>query len=298
MLRKNLSIALSLIGLFSLAMPRANAIEVSISPPRLEVEMNGKNRTQSININNLGKQPIEMRVYVRSWTTNEENKLQEIESNEQSLDQWIVFTPSRFTIQPGRSQTIRFAIRPKVQPKSGEHRAVFYFEQIPPESQNQAAVVTIARLGAIVYAYAGEIKRVGMLNSVNVNSKPNAVTAVFDISSSGNAHVRMRGQYAVWRAANYPGASATKPLPDVGNSQAKLPNDVLQVGTLELPAVLPATRRQLLLPIAKKLPPGNYILDLNGELSGVSIDKGIPFTVPASAATTKPATKSVTATTK
>ena len=84
-------------------------------------------------------------------------------------------------------------------------------------------------------------------------------------------------------------SSATKPL-NTSNSKAKLPDNVLDVGSLELPPVLPSSRRQLLLSISKKLPPGNYVLDLNGDLSGTPIDKGIPFTVPAVTTKVQPAT--------
>jgi P pilus assembly chaperone PapD len=290
MIRKITGIALSLISLLALEMPSATAIEVAVTPPRIEVEINRKTRTQSIKIVNFSSKPAEMKAYVRSWTTREDNELQVVESTEQTLDQWVVFTPSRFTIPPNSTQTIRFAIRPKVQPTPGEHRAVLYLEEIPPENQNSQGVITVARLGVVIYAYAGEVKRVGVLNSVNVDTKPNGMTAVFDVSSTGNAHVRMRGQYAIYPAAKYPGASATKPLTDLGNSKAKLPVNVLEIGNLESSPVLPATRRRLFQSIAKKLPPGNYVLDINGELSGTSIDKGIPFTVPAAATTSQPAT--------
>ena len=297
MFQKITGMALSLIGVLSLGMPNANALEVSVSPPRLEVEINGKTRSQSINIVNLSSEPVEMRASIGTWTMSEDNKVQEVESSEQSLDQWIVFTPSRFTIPPRHSQTVRFAIRPKVKPAAGEHRAMLYLEEIPSGKQDSEGVTTVGRLGVVIYGYAGEIKRVGVLNSVNVEAKSDKVTAVFDVSSTGNAHVRMKGQYAIYRAANYPGASATKPV-NTNNSKAKLPDNVLDVGSLELPPVLPSNRRQLLLSISKKLPPGNYVLDLNGELSGTPIDKGIPFTVPAATGNAEPATKPVTSSKK
>ncbi|KAF3889046.1 MULTISPECIES: fimbrial biogenesis chaperone [Nostocales] len=280
-------IALSLIGALALGIPIATAMEVGVSPPRFEIEFNNKTRTQSLNVTNLSSKPVEMKAYVRTWTTTEDNKFQEAQSTEQSLDRWIVFTPSRFTIPPRSSQTIRFEIRPKVKPSPGEHRAVLYLEEVPPGGEDSQAVVAIGRLGVVIYGYSGEIKRVGALNSVRVDTKPNGATAVFDISSTGNAHVRVKGQYAIWSAAKYPGAAATKALPDVENPQAKLPENVLNAGLLDFSAVLPGTRRQLLLPISKKLPPGKYVLDINGDLSGTRIDQGIPFTIPASSATQK-----------
>ena len=153
-------------------------------------------------------------------------------------------------------------------------------------------------MGVAIFGYAGEIKKVGVLNSINVDSKPNGVQAIFDVSSKGNAHVKMKGQYAIWPAAKYPGAKATQELKKSRNQPVKLPENVIYAGRLTNSPVLADTRRQLVMPIKKKLPPGNYVLDINGELGGVPIDKGIPFTVPATASVPKPALAPTTSGTK
>jgi P pilus assembly chaperone PapD len=286
------SIALSVIAALAFGIPSATAIEVGVSPPRFELEMNGKRSSQSISITNLSDQPVEMKAYVRTWTMSQNNEVQDAESTEQSLDRWIVFTPSKFTIPSRGSQTVRFAIRPKIQPKPGEHRAVLYLEEVVPETKNSDAVTTVGRLGVVIYAYAGQVKRAGTLNSVTVDTKPNALTAVFDVSSNGNGYVRMNGQYTIWPVAKYPGAKGTQLLPDLGKPGTKLPNNVLDAGVLPVLPVLPANRRLLRLPINKKLPPGNYVLDINGKLSETTIDQGIPFTIPAVTSTSKPVTSS------
>jgi P pilus assembly chaperone PapD len=293
-LRKTTAIALSLISSLAWGTKSADAIHVGVSPPRVEVKIKDKSRSKTIKIGNYDKKPVQMRAYVRSWTLDKNGKFQLVKSTEETLDQWIVFTPSKFTIPPGGTQTIRFAIRPKVQPNPGEHRAMLYLEEIPPEeSRNSKVVTTVGRLGVAIYGYAGDVKKVGVLNSVNVDSKPNEVKAVFDVSSKGNAHVQMKGQYAIWSADKYPGAKATQPLKQSGNQPVKLPQDMLHAGRLKLPPVLADTRSQLVFPIRKKLPPGNYVLDINADLSGVAVDKGIPFTVPA-VSTSQPTKSPVT----
>lgn len=291
------AIAFSLIGLIAWEIPSVTAIEVSISPPRMELDINSrKGRSNTIKVTNFADKPVQMRAYVKNWTLNEKNKLKEIPSTETSLDQWILFTPSKFTIPAKGTQTLRFAIRPKTQPKSGEHRAVIFFEEIP-SSADSNAVGTKAAIGVVVYAYAGEIKRVGSVNSVSVDTKPNGINAVFDVSNQGNAHVRMRGQYAIWNAAKYPGAKATSVIKDVEDLNKKIRANIVRVGNINLPPVLPNTSRKLLQNLTKetgKLPPGNYVLDINADLSGTRIDKGIPFTVKATANSPKPTKSPVT----
>lgn len=287
--RKASSLLLSTMALLS-AIPAADALDISVSPPRIMVDMNTKGRrysndTNVITISNLSDKPVEMKAYVRNWRMNEKNELEEIESTKDSLDQWIVFTPSRFTIPPRKTQRVRFAIRPKVEPKPGEYRAVIYIEEAAPASNPDADTIeTVGRVGVVVYGYYGDaekIKRVGTVNSVAVNVKPNQIQAVLDVSNKGNAFVRMEGQYAIWRAGKYPGAKATEPIKNVGNSSTKLPANVVTAGSIDSPPVLPSDNRRILLPLIEKLPPGNYVLDINANLSGTPVDKGIPFTVPA-----------------
>ncbi|BDA69558.1 unknown protein [Calothrix sp. PCC 7716] len=291
-------IALSLISSITLGVSSANAMEITVTPPRFELDINAKqSRSNSIKITNLSDKPLEMKAYVRNWMMDENNTLKDAPSSEQSLDQWIVFTPSRFTIPPRGTQSVRFAIRPKIKPSGGEYRAVVYLEEAANKVRNSENIKTVGRVGIVVYGYAGDVKRVGTVNSVNIDSKPSLTKAVFDISNQGTAYVRMGGQYAIWRAANYPGAKTTQPIAGAGNPKTKLPANVIQVGKIELPPVLPSNRRQLILPLAEKLPPGNYVLDINGDLSGMAVDKGIPFTVPANSAS-QPIPKTINLSTK
>lgn len=284
LLPKYTSIVLGLIGSLALGISPAKAINIGVSPPRFNIDISkNSTRSQSIRVLNFDSKPVELKVYVQSWVMNEKNQVEVIPPQEKSLEQWIVFTPSRFTIPPGGSQTIRFAIRPRVKPQSGEHRAVLYLEEIAQNNSASKGVDVVGKVGVTIYGYVGDIKRVGVLNAVNVDTKKDKLNAVFDISSQGNASVRLNGQYAIWPAAQYPGAAATKPIANLGQPEAKISKPIADAGFLPTTPVLPDNRRQVLLPITKKLSPGNYVLDINGELNGVAIKKAIPFTVPLNA---------------
>lgn len=273
------NVALGLLGALVLGMPAAQALNIGVSPSRYEIKINNQGRSQSIRVVNYSSETVEFKTTVSSWVMNNKNQLQEVVGDEKSLAQWIVYTPSRFKIPPGGSQTIRFAIRPRVQPSAGEHRAIISFEEIPTTQAVKGSLRVVGKVGVVVYGSVGEIKRVGTLNSVNVETKPNFINAAFDISNQGNGHVRLTGQYAVWPASKYPGAEATKPIANLDKPDTKIAEPIADAGVLPSTPVLPADRRRILLAITKKLAPGNYVLDINGELNGVKIDKGIPFTV-------------------
>jgi len=203
-----------------------------------------------------------------------------IEPNEQSLDQWLVVNPLRFSVAPKSSQTVRFSIRPRVPPEPGEHRAMIYFDQILPGESTDKLRIKF-RMGVAIYAHAGEIVRTGRLNAVQVISGTNPVSAKFDISSEGTSHVRLTGQYAIWPASRYPGFENTATIEALGRPEAEVPSEVLVAGLLPAKPVLPGTRREVLLHTSAELPPGSYVLDVNGEIPGEDgVDLGIPFTVP------------------
>lgn len=293
---------LAAIGVATLYCQPIAAISIGISPPRFELNIGQKKQaTQSFKVLNNGNKPATFKIYTQGWTLNEKNEVQPVASTEQSLDRWIAVNPVQFTLPPGKVQTVRFAIRPRVQPQPGEHRAFIYVEELPGPDENNDPKATVnvkvlGRFGVAVYGYVGDVKRVGVVNSITVDNKTAPVKAAFDISSQGNAYVRMKGQYAVWPANKYPGASATKPMADIGQKKISLPNGVLDAGSLPSSPVLPDTRRQVILNIAKKLPPGQYVLDINGDLNGTSIDKGIPFTVTSAtntASTVNPSSKNI-----
>lgn len=278
---------LAAIGATVLGCHPTSAISIGVSPPRFEIKLDQKNqKTQVFRVLNNSSKPATFRIYTQGWMLNEKNEIQPVNNSEQSLNQWIVVNPVKFTIPPGKAQTVRFAIRPRVQPQPGEHRAFIFIEEVPSDDpltdpKATVGVKVVGRFGVAVYGYVGDVKKVGVLNGITVDTKTATLKANFDISSQGTAYVRMKGQYAIWPEAKYPGANATKIIPNLEDKKTKLPDNVLDAGSLPGNPVLPNTRRQLILRLSKQLPPGNYILDLNGELDGVSIDKGVPFTVTA-----------------
>ncbi|MBE9207912.1 molecular chaperone [Nostoc sp. LEGE 06077] len=276
--------ATALLTLSTLALncPHTSAISIGVSPPRFELKLDDKKaKTQVFRVVNVDNQPATFRVYIQGWTIDEKNEIQPVKSSEQSLDNWITVNPVTFTLPPGKTQTVRFSVRPRVKPPAGEHRALIFVEEVNSDQDKKprSGVRVLGRFGVAVYAYVGSIKKVGVLNSISVDSKANNLKAAFDISSQGNAYVRMNGQYAIWSANKYPGASATKQIANLQAQKNKKPDGVLDAGMLPSTPVLPGTRRQLILNISKKLPPGQYVLDVNGDLNGGAIDKGITFTV-------------------
>lgn len=274
--------AITLLSLwFGSMRPALASIDLVISPPLLEFEVGEKNRTQSLKISNFGSKPAKVKISVFNWRLDEKNSVELIPPTEQSLDQWMFINPIEFTLPAKGQQTVRFGIQPRVQPEPGEHRAIIYFDSVGEESAVASQGIAVkGRLGIAAYGYVGEPDRIGVLNGVTVDTQGRP-RVLFDISSQGNANVRMRGQYAIWPAQQFPGAQQTKAIPNLDNLNAAqdLPKPILSAGSLISLPILPGTRRQVPLQLPEKLPPGNYVLDLNGELGKTTIDQSLPFVV-------------------
>ncbi len=264
--------------------------QIAVSPARVELTLGAAPTTESIRIFNLGGEPTEVKVRLAPWTLDEANQVQVVEPDEQSLDQWMVVNPLRFTVAPGGYQTVRFSVRPRVRPTPGEHRAMIFFEQVPP--QDPTAQLRVAfTFGVAVYAYAGEITRAGVVEGIEAAADGASLRAGITIASEGNAHIRLLGQYAVWPADRFPGTAATGELPGLDQEGFAPAAPMLAAGFLPTTPVLPGTRRVVPLAVALALPTGSYVLDLNGTLGDQAVDRAIPFVVPepAPTATTLPA---------
>ncbi len=257
---------------------------VGVSPPLFEISLSPQGADDSFRVINTGNRPAEFELSVINWTLDEDMNIQEVEPSPETISQAILFNPTTFTVPPGQDQVVRFSIRPRTQLEPGEYRALIYVNQLPApleeldEEELAAQVQVVGRLGVTIYAYVGDVTRVGVLNDVRVETNAPQPTALFNIDSQGTAHVRLSGQYGLWKADAYPGAPATAPLDDVEQTET-FPAGLISAGKLpNRPPVLPGLQRDVPLRLGEDLPPGDYILDLNGELTGTPIDEGIPFT--------------------
>lgn len=269
-----------IIGLSVMAAARAASppAQIAVSPSKFELKLGARSTTQSVTLMNLSDKPVDIDVTVANWGLDEASQIQLLEPTEQSLDQWMVINPLRFTVPGGGSQTVRFSIRPRVEPEPGEHRAMIYFNQVLPEEDAQVVRVKFS-VGVAVYGLVGDVERRGTLHNVDVVSGTNPLVARLDVSSDGSAHVRMAGQYAIYPASDYPGSENTGWSPDARPNEIETPELAVASGALPARPVLPTTRRELLLQVRDELPPGDYVLDLNGELQGSAIDMAVPFTI-------------------
>jgi len=271
--------ALSLVSLIALSpimTISAHAGVFGVSPMLFEIELSDRPPTQALQVFNFSNEAMEFKVSVATWDLDENSRVLILEPTEQSLDQWILINPLQLKIAPKGKATVRFSVRPRIVPTPGEHRAMIYLTEIG--SHDFGNIQVQGQFGVAVYGYVGAVRRKGQLHGVTVDTQTNPVTAQFDISSLGTAHIRLKSQFAIWSAAAFPGVEKTESIPGLGKADTVYPEGVLEVGELPTTPILPGTRRTLTLKTGRELPPGDYMLDINGELNGEILNMAIPFT--------------------
>ncbi|NTU96650.1 MAG: molecular chaperone [Chlorobiaceae bacterium] len=251
--------------------------QIGVAPSMFEIPIGQKPVNESVRIFNLKKTPTTVKVEVYNWTLDEKEEVKLLPPDKQSLDRWILINPLSFTVEPGKSQVVRFSIRPTVKPEPGEHRAMIYFIEQPSAAiaDSAKALEILFKLGVGVYGQADPVKRAGSLNQFSFDKTTSSLTA--DISNAGNVHTRMKGNYSVWKKDAFPGLSAAGKLTDQLKPENN-PKGLVLSGQINQSPVLPGSRRiirtQLLLPKG----PGSYIIAVNADMDGKSVERSFAVT--------------------
>lgn len=272
---------LLLLVLLPLWSPAGHA-QIGISPQTFDITLGETRKSHSFRLFNLGDEPVEVEVSVANWQMDDNNRVQVIPSTPQSLDQWMIINPLRFTIAPKSSQAVRFAIRPAIELTPGEHRAIVYFDQVlgPDKDPDKATLRSRFRVGAAVYGQVGEPVRQGKLKMVRMQN----TTAYLTIQNTGNANVRMQGNWSLWDASKFPGQDVSVPA-DVDEEQEDVLTDgMLATGVLPTTPILPADTRDIPLSLSDlettATIPHDLILIIKGKIGENHLNETVPVVIP------------------
>ncbi len=258
----------------------AAAFTMAVSPTRFEIPLGAKPVARSLKVINRGNEPMTVSIKVGHFDLDENSKVREIAPTPESLDQWIIIRPLKFTVPAGKTRTIRFAVRPYKRPSPGEHRAMIFLEQqgSHDKTRSQKSLEVRFRFGVAVYGQAGPAKHAFKVNGV----KTDPTGFGLDIKNSGNAHVRTKGRYAVWPADRFPGESTARAqllAADRKDGNIATPKSASAAGLLTGTPVLPGYRRTIRTDFGASLKPGRYRLVVDGAIAGRAIKRTTTFSV-------------------
>lgn len=250
---------------------------IGISPSRVEIVVEQKTTMGSATVLNLSNNDITVKSSVVNFELDEGNNFRELEPQAGSLSTAMMINPVEFKIPANGSQTVRFAIMPERLQGSGEHRAMLFFSELVDTSH--AGVKLNFRLGMPIYATVGEPNPVAVFNDLEFDAEKRALSV--DISSLGNAQVRPTGYYLWWPMSDYPSeAKAFKRLADLARDPSRRPPAETIGGRLVTKPVFAGTRRVVTTGVAPPPAAGEYMLVLQMDAGGQSIQKAIEYAPP------------------
>lgn len=240
--------------------------------------LTGSQAAEAVKVVNLDQTPLHLKVSVVHWRLDEHNRIEVIAPTPQSADQWLLITPLEFVVEPGKFQTLRVLVRPRVKPEAGEHRAMIFLEEQPPKTE-EFTTRNLARIGVGVYVWIPPVVRKAVFHCADAGffQKP---MALIDVESLGNAHVRPAVQFVVWPKERFPGRPGTAKIQESPTAPIVTPVGAAAAGLVPDIPVLPGTRRKIIFALAESLPAGEYWLDLWGQVDSVTISEAVPLVVP------------------
>jgi len=256
--------------------------QIALSPQNFIIDLDKGMRVHAYRLINQGSLPVRIAVDLQSFELDEANQVVAVAPDETSLENWIVVNPLEIEIPPGDSQVVRFSIRPAIPLPPGEHRTLMVFEQIPDpaamqpkpdDEQGTLTFMTQFRIQSAIYATVGPIERSGRVEDLRLE----ADSLWLQVQATGNGHVRLSGDFAVWpdtteghTAAAAWRARLNQPLAE--REALDDPATDLRQGRLAAVPVMPGTTRWLRLPLTgEPLAPGRYFIELVGKIGEQSI---------------------------
>ncbi|MBT4521466.1 MAG: molecular chaperone [Halieaceae bacterium] len=268
-----------LIPLFAMDLWAQPTARMGVSPQRYEIDFDqGGSDTQALLIHNMSNEPLTIRLSAGNWDLDQNNQVVMIPPAEKTLDQWLVINPLRVTIPPNSPQTIRWAVMPRAIPEEGEYRTMIFIEEDLPgrSAGDQPAMRMKMRFGLPVYAQVGERRQSAQLHQIAATDDGRQVQ--FEITNTGNSHLRLAGNYGIWPTRDFPGnenaLDALRALDSRDKEQSEF-----AVGALPPTVLLPGSRRTIAFtPDADT--DGPFTVQLDGSFAQLQLTESIAMKTP------------------
>lgn len=280
-LKESVGTASRVVLFLLLLCPLLGQAQIGVSPRMLVVNLDEQPRGHSFRLLNMSERDVEVEVSLANWRMDEQNQPVVIAPEQDSLDQWLIVNPLRFSVPAGQSQTVRLAFRPQQQLAAGEYRSMLYFTQVvDPETEDTAMFRSRFRIGAAIYAHTGASVEDLTTSDFVLRSDVASPALLLDVDNRGNRHVRMDGVWSLWHLDAYPGDDGWQLDSAMLRPDAALPDGMLALGKLSSTPVLPGTQRTLvtgldLPPAEQRQWPLDVLLVVQGRLGEQQLQQRI-----------------------
>ncbi|MDZ4101065.1 MAG: hypothetical protein U1E12_05240 [Hydrogenophaga sp.] len=174
----------------------AQGFAAYITPPRFVVQAApGQPLRQVLEIQHVGQQKGNFRIYTSDWTLNADNSVTFNEAlAADSCRPWVAIERRDLVIEPGARYRYRFEITPPPGTTARECRFAIMIEGLDAtRAQGNLDLPVSGRIGVVVYAAIGDAAPQLEITATRVAVVNGQSTAVIDVRNRGNAHGRLEG---------------------------------------------------------------------------------------------------------
>lgn len=261
-------IAILLVLLCLLGSGQVFAFGIAISPTTVEMVVKpGSQHRQTITVQNVHKKKtLALTVGVADWVLSENGELELLPpgSADESVTDWVRFSPAFFSLKPGETRQVQVDLSvPMKISKAGESKMGIIISTLLPSSENRTTTSGVwnrYQVTSLFYvAVPGADEKLPIVTSVALQNKASITPVVeFTVENPGDYHTRLKGKLTL---SNKKGKQVFE-MPVEGVLMAK------QTRSFKLPVKLDESN----------LPAGDYKVDLKLEDSFKLDDKAVTQT--------------------
>ncbi len=179
-----------------------NCFSMNVDPPSLWLSIApGSSTTGTITVDNKGKEDIEVKAYTEDWVYNKDRSksFRIAGSTSYSCSNWIVLSPSKFTVPAGGSASVKYTVTVPGN-VSGGHYSVIFFESKAGTAKQNANILIAGRIGTIVYLdAAGSSKKSGQITDLGsyFDQQSNSLVFTMKFRNTGDTILSPEGSVIV-----------------------------------------------------------------------------------------------------
>ena len=170
---------------------------IKVWPTSVELTVgHGETATKTINIQNLGSEPIMLQAYVMDFSKNRNGDFVFSEPGHESYSasRWLSVNSFDLELAPAQSQEVKVTVSVPAQVEPGGHYAALFFETIPPSSEGSVSIST--RIPTLFYITVPGVTEAEVFSNAEIASLllpgiagGGSLEAGVVVHNSGNVHL-------------------------------------------------------------------------------------------------------------
>jgi P pilus assembly chaperone PapD len=232
------------LAILVLAAPAAAQVSVEVSPLRIELKASpGGTTTQSITVNNTGKDAVRVRSTISDWYLSRDGSPQFVEATDSrySATSWVRVAPPEIVVAAGTEVIVRFTLAVPADAGPAGYRTGILFEFAPadgPAVPKAREVQVRSRIATLIYANVGEPPATVELTDLQPRARPGQPAQIVAVlKNSGKRTVRTRGTLTLYDKAGTPVSQTVVPdVPVLPESEREVATDAVNPDKARLPA--------------------------------------------------------------